>query len=383
MTKSPATRHIFALIVSSFAVSAACKMEDEDPEPAPPGGTDGSITFVSSPGDGGNEGTGLTGADTTGGGLCVPDMAQFDCKFVAAVTYCRNDDSSICSTFPPSVGEPPVLGCVLPDATTMGDHVGIIFPGTCGVWAGHAYDYTDLSDPLVSEIYSDCEVDCNSYLAGGFGPLVVDDGTHLWNATNTRCYTANNADDWDEGLSGGYTLAQAYTECGLDLETGFPPPQVQEADDAVVACGSDNCASVDCSDYNSGTLAASSVTNTSQRRVYANIPATNANILLESPTTMFCSNGRYTWSSTATRSRFTSLGAGDLYYKMGLRNGDRILTMRNFTPGTWVQTGTTYSINTPVDLLNAYEALVASGGVHVAMTVRRGTANWTVFVTST
>ena len=343
-------------------------------------------------GGGGSSQTGVdssggadSGADSgsSGGQLCDPSMAQFDCFGLAEMTYCRDDNGSICTTFPISGPgkEAPLVGCIGPDATTDGIHIGLTIPGQCGTWAGDDYDYQNAEDPIVAEILERCQSACEIDLAGGFGPLsVVDAAGDHWSAQSPTCYIYGGT--WSSGVNGP-ELSEAFDECMYDVESGLPGPAVQRdpIDQTIIACSTDSCATASCTAYDEAVAQAGNATNTSLRKITAWIPIAQAEVIRDTPADMFCSHGRYIWSSTTTNSRFDGLGVGDLFYTLGFRNGDRILSMWRFNPANGQQIGSTYAIDTPIDLFDAYDGLMTSAGnKYVAIKIRRGRVDWTMFV---
>lgn len=369
--------HAIFFVISVLGLLApACRVED-DYDPAPPGFTDGiSVTLSAGSAD-------PTAADVSGGDeLCDPAMAQFDCFGLAQMMYCRVDQPQTCTTFPLAGpgSDKPEVGCVGPGTPTNTAYTGLPIMPACGMWATINYDYANPGDPIVMDNLDRCQELCELALSGGFGAAnVTDPNGTIWSATNVVCVISSGS--WSAGLDGPGLLT-AMAGCGFPEEQ-FPFPEPQIVSGEPVACGANACAMVECDDYYFAVAQASSNTNTSQKKITASLPKTQVGVLVDAHPTLYCSNGRYSWSSVVSRSRFIGLGVGDLYYKLGFRNNDRILSVWKFNPATNAQVGSAYTVNNPLQLFDAYDALVTLGSAnYIAIKLRRGTADWVVYLTS-
>lgn len=322
-------------------------------------------------------GDGAGGVDETGEPPeCESDMMNYSCNGIAYGVY--KDTASndlIMEVFDNSIGSGRTLACV-------GDMIGTPAAQNHIV----TLDACSANSAGVEEmIRQQCATECGISLTEG-SPFREDFAAsgRMWTFQEARCAfgtdLGSGVDPIDPSLINSISWAAALGGQGCNFEAGvedFPGTSTGDG------CGTWTCAEIECTEYEP---AVHVWHDTDRTVVRSGADADFAEQLKDNLMLPFCHAGMYAWDSdTPTRAHFEGLGAGELYYELGFRTGDRLLSIQEYIPPSSGDpdssdlVGPVYPLTTQFDLLDAVDALeLTEEGEHFFLIkFKRGTSsNW-------
>lgn len=322
------------------------------------------------------------GADETGDPPeCEADMINYSCNGIAFGVY-QDGADLIMEVADNSIGSGRVVACV-------GDMVGTPAAqhyteslAACGPTAAG-------SEEMVRQ---QCEAECEIALTQG-SPFRSDftASGRTWEFVGARCLFGSDIGSGTDPIANNIlnpiSFAAALGGQGCNFDAGIEDvPGTMTAE----PCGTWTCAEIECTEYEPW----EHVGSTTNLRVVRSWSDTDfAEQLKDDLMLPFCHAGKYMWDSEQpTRARFEGLGADQLYYELGFRTNDRLLSIQEYIPPSDPNeypdendlVGDVYPLTTPLDMLEAVGEegldLTAEGEHYFMIKFKRGTSsaweNW-------